>query len=147
LLDADVNVILITSVLFLEEWWGEHTPPEPEVESSPVSAKGSNFCRFWIAELAVHIHQISRDSEREGKRALHDMGWDMKTTRTRKTGWLTHTTVKCSLGLFYLEYGVLWFWFGVGDGGGVDELVVDEVVREDTSGHSPGVMVVRWVDR
>lgn len=45
--------------------------------------------------------------------------------------------MKCSLGLFYLEYGVLWFWFGVGDGGGVDELVVDEVVSEDAGGHSP----------
>jgi hypothetical protein len=29
------------------------TPPEPDEVSSPVSAKGSIFWRFWIAELAI----------------------------------------------------------------------------------------------
>jgi hypothetical protein len=43
-----MNVILSLDVI-----WKGRTPPEPEVESSPVSAKGSNFCRFWIAELAT----------------------------------------------------------------------------------------------
>ena len=32
---------------------GVHTPPELEVESSPVSANGSTLFRFWIAELAI----------------------------------------------------------------------------------------------
>ena len=37
---------------------GKLTPPEPEVESSPVSAKGSNLFRFWIAELAVYTQLV-----------------------------------------------------------------------------------------
>jgi len=46
------------------------TPPDPEVESSPVSAKGSNFCRFWIAELATQRHiraySIQQGAQQEG---------------------------------------------------------------------------------
>jgi len=69
LLNTNVNVILQT-IVSIETKKRKHregktvrrrfveerglTPPELEVFSSPVSAKGSNFWRFWIAELATH---------------------------------------------------------------------------------------------
>jgi hypothetical protein len=50
------------------------TPPEPEVESSPVSAKGSNFCRFWIAELATQS-PVSGYSSKARERKKEYSSW------------------------------------------------------------------------
>lgn len=56
---------------------GKLTPPEPEVESSPVSAKGSNLFRFWIAELAVYtqlvlIFKNAKYSKKDASSSTHE---------------------------------------------------------------------------
>ena len=125
---SSTNARISTLILKIDdkvEREGGLTPPEPEVESSPVSAKGSNLFRFWIAELAVYTQLVlifktpniqrrmhhrphTRERGRGGQITGEPSGGHMTSFRGaggwwRVQGWggkLTHTTAKACLCLF-----------------------------------------------
>ena len=69
--------------------------------SSPVSAKGSNFCRFWIAELAIEQQSVSR-SRIENSSLVTQPSSDTQASASsedvaERRGRHTHTTVATCL--------------------------------------------------
>jgi len=82
--NTQISILILKSTTKLG---GHLTPPEPEVESSPVSAKGSNLFRFWIAELAVYtqlvlIFKNAKYSKKDASSSTHE--------RERERGWVNN---------------------------------------------------------
>lgn len=100
-------------------WRKERTPPDPDVGSSPVSAKGSNFCRFWIAELATHntlayVHRTRSKWAKRDSGRYHVLGLVMARYRDECRERETYT-YNCGERVCLLVSGVIQeMWFDCG---------------------------------